>query len=76
MLRRYPWLSLLMLAVVGSSTAYAVGQTLRGDWHVFGEKSGDTILYNAPPPSEAEVTDIRRRLGDRIEISEPLLING
>jgi hypothetical protein len=65
-----------MLAVVGSSTAYAVGQTLRGDWHVFGERNSDTVLYNVPLPSEAEVTDLRRRLGDRIEFSEPLLVNG
>jgi hypothetical protein len=65
-----------MLAVVGSSTAYAVGQALRGDWHVFTENQTDTILYNVPDPTEAEVTDIRRRLGNRIEIQEPLEVNG
>ena len=76
MLRRYPWLSLLMLAVVGSSTAYAVGQALRGDWHVVTQSDSDTILYNVPNPTEAEVTDIRRRLGTRFEFEVPLQVNG
>jgi hypothetical protein len=75
MLRRYPWLSLLMLVVVGGSTAYAIGQ-LRGDWHMFKQGASDTRIYDVPSPTEAEVSDIRRHLSPKIIIEEPLLVNG
>jgi hypothetical protein len=75
MLRRYPWLSLVMLLVVGTSTAYAVGQALAGDWRVFHGGDSDTVIYNVPMPTEAEVSDIKRQLSPKIEIEEPLQIN-
>ena len=76
MLRRYPWLSLLMLLLVGTSTAYAVTDMLRGDWVMFRNIETDTRIYEVPHPTEAEVSDIRRRLAPRIEVEEPLLVNG
>ena len=76
MLRRYPWLSLLMLLVVGTSTAYALTEMVRGEWLIFRQAATDTQIYNVPNPTEAEVTDIRRRLGPKIEVEEPLKVNG
>lgn len=76
MLGRYPWLSLVMLLIVGSSTAYALSEMLRGDWALFRGSDSEARIYNVPHPTEAEVTDIRRRLAPRIEVDEPLLVNG
>jgi hypothetical protein len=75
MLRRYPWLSLLMLFMVFGSTAYAVGQALAGDWQVLGPSDPDTVLYNVPPPTEAEVSEVRKHLAPKIHMDE-LTVDG